>query len=96
MPRSEARHLTGAATAFEAHMQRAGLAVGFVRLLAAYIKLLAARKSDCALFRQSHIGFYIGDMSPIWTQYCVHIVSPIVSVDATLRQCDFYDPNADA
>ncbi len=77
-------------------MQRAGLAVGFVRLLAAYKKLVAARKSDCALFRQSHIGFYIGDMSPIWTQYCVHLVSPIVNVDATLRQCDFHVPNADA
>ena len=77
-------------------MQRAGLAVGFVRLLAAYKKLVAARKSDCALFRQSHIGFYIGDMSPIWTQYCVHIVSPIAHMDAIWSQCDFHVPNADA
>ena len=77
-------------------MQRAGLAVGFVRLLTAYIKLLPARKSDFRTFCQSHIGFYIGDMSPMWTQYCVYLVSPIVNVDAILRQCDFHVPNADA
>jgi hypothetical protein len=75
-------------------MERAGWAVGFVRLLAAYIKLLAARKSRCADFCESHLGFHIGDMSPMWAQYCVHLVSLIAKVDAMLDQCDFHVPNA--
>jgi len=64
--------------------------------LAAYTELFAARRFRCAGFRQSHLGFDIGDMSPIWAQYCVHLVSLIAKVDAMLDQCDFDVPNAGA
>lgn len=64
--------------------------------LAAYTKLLPARQSDCALGRESRLGFDIGDMSPMWTQYCVKVVSPIAKVDAISGQCDLRVPNASA
>lgn len=64
--------------------------------LAAYTKLFAARQSNCALSDPDHMVFQIGDMSPMWTQYGVHLVSPIVHVDAISVPCDLRVPNPSA